>query len=434
MGPASDASARLEAAIGIHGYLTRAPPVPARIKARPEDFVVEEVPRELPQEEAGRFLTVRVTVRNWETNRLVRELARRLGISRRRIRFAGTKDKRAVTTQWMTFADVAEEDVERLDLPDVTLEVHGRASRHLAVGHLLGNRFRLRLRDVPLPRGEASSRMRAVAGELRAAGGFPNFFGPQRFGEVRPVSHLVGRRLVRGDLEGAVQTYLGHPFPAEPEDARRAREAFEASGDVARALREFPSRLGYELALLNHLRVRPGDYAGALERLPHNLLTLFVYAYQSYLFNRMLSLRLARGLGLRDPRPGDLVLPRDRRGIPERGRPVEVTEANREKVRRRVEEGTAWISGLLLGTEAPFAEGEMGALEREVVEEEGIERRAFAVPVLPRLASRGLRRELLAPLEEFAYRVRGDVILTFRLLPGCYATALLREVTKGETP
>lgn len=424
----------MEEAVGISGYLTHAPPVPARVKARPEDFVVEEIPEELPLHDDGRFLVVRVTSRNWETNRLVRAMARRMGISRHRIAFAGTKDKRAVTTQWMTFADVEAETVRLIHLGDVRLEPEGRARRPLRVGHLLGNRFDLRLRDVPLPREEVSSRMRRVAGELRFAGGFPNFFGPQRFGEVRPVTHLVGRALVQGDVKGAVHTYLGHPFPEEPEDARRAREAFDASGDVEQALRDFPSRLGYESALLNRLRRQPGDYEGALRQLPRNLLTLFVNAYQAYLFNRMLSRRLAGGLGLTDPLPGDLVLPRSRRGLPERGRSVEVTAANREKVRRQVQAGKAWISGLLLGTEAPFAKGPMGELERAVVEEEGVPREAFAVPAMPRLGSRGQRRELLAPLEGLAYRVREDVRLTFRLLPGCYATALLREVTKGESP
>ncbi len=424
----------MEEAVGIAGYLTHALPVPGRVKAQPEDFVVEEIPEELPFHDDGRFLVVRVTSRNWETNRLVRALARRMGISRRRIGFAGTKDKRAVTTQWMTFADVEAETARLVRLSDVRLEPLGRSRRSLTVGHLLGNRFDLRLRDVPLTRQEASSRMQAVSRELRAAGGFPNFFGPQRFGEVRPVTHLVGRALVQGDVERAVHIYLGHPFPEEPEDARRAREAFEASGDVEQALREFPPRLGYENALLNHLRQRPGDYKGALRQLPRNLLTLFVNAFQAYLFNRMLSLRLARGLGLTDPLPGDLVLPRSRRGLPERGRPVAVTEANREKVHRQVGAGKAWISGLLLGTEAPFAEGSMGDLEREVVEEEGVPREAFAVPSMPRLASRGQRRELLSPLEAFSYRVREDLRLTFRLLPGCYATALLREITKGESP
>ncbi len=418
-------------AVGVSGFLTETPPVGGRIKATVDDFIVEEVPMELPASEGGRFLLARVTARNWETNRLVRELSRRLGTSRTRISFAGTKDKRAITTQLMSFAGVDAEELSRVHLKDVVLEPLHRSARRLGLGHLMGNRFRVRLRDISLPTEEVSSRLRGLARELNSTGGFPNFFGPQRFGESRPISHLVGRALVRGDLRGAVETYLGHPEPGEREDAYRARHAFEESGDVARALRDYPKRLSFERALLNHLRRNSGDYAGALRRLPLNLLTLFVYAYQAFLFNRILSLRLKRGLGLNEPLVGDLVLPMDKRGLPRRDASVEVTEANLNKVRERVRAGKAWISGLVLGYDVPFATGAMGRLEEEVVAEEGVRPEDFTVSAMPRLSSRGLRRGILASLLDFSYEVDGDVILSFRLNPGCYATALLREFTKG---
>lgn len=424
----------MEEEVGIRGYLTAAQGIGGCIKGEPEHFVVEEVPLELPPTEEGRFLLVKVTSRNWETNRLVRELSRSLGISRRRISFAGTKDKRAVTTQLMTFEGIETEDLSRIRLRDIDLVPLHRTARRLELGHLLGNRFRVRLTDIQLPRQELPERLDAIVGELQSAGGFPNFFGLQRFGDKRPISHLVGRSIVRGDLQGAVELYLAHPQPAEEEDAFMARKAFEESGDVSRALREYPDRLGFEKALLNHLRRRPGDYKGALMQLPHNLLTLFVYAYQAFLFNKILSLRQEEGLPLGEPLVGDLILPMGKRGLPRRESPIEVTKANLQKVRRQLEAGKAWVSGLLLGYDVPFAEGEMGRLERSVVEEEAVRPEDFVVTEMPRLSSRGLRRGLLAPLMEFSHQVDGDVLLSFRLNPGCYATALLREVTKGGSP
>ncbi len=427
-------SIAMEERVGISGYLTSTPAIGGRIKAAVEDFVVEEVPLELPASDQGRFLLVRVTSRNWETNRLVRELSRRLGISRRRIHFAGTKDKRAITTQRMTFADVEAEAVRRVTLKDVTLEPMHRTMKRLELGDLLGNRFRIRLRDASLSKTELLDRLRSLDDELREAGGFPNFFGPQRFGESRPISHLVGRALVRGDIRNAVEMYIGHPEPEEPEDSYEARRAFEESRDVTRALKEYPRRLSFERALLNHLRQRPGDYEGALRQLPLNLLTLFIYAYQAFLFNIMLSKRLQSGLGLNEPLTGDLVLPMDRKGLPLRHEPVEVTGSNINKIREQVRAGKAWVSGLILGYETPYAGGKMGELERETVSAEGVKPEDFTVPAMPRLSSRGLRREVLAPLMEFTYRVERDVLLSFRLNPGCYATVLLREFTKGGSP
>jgi tRNA pseudouridine13 synthase len=423
----------MEAEVGLASFGTSTPGIPARIKAAPEDFVVEEIPAELPVVAAGRFLVVRVTVRNWETHRLVRQLARTLGISRNRINFAGTKDKRAVTTQRMTFEGLDEDDLEALHLKDVDLEVLHRTSRRLALGDLVGNRFRITLREVDLPEDDVRARLRALHQELEGAGGFPNFFGIQRFGELRPLSHRVGRAMVRGDLERAVTLYIGQAFPGEDVETSHARTAFLETGDAARALKEMPSYLSFERTLLHHLRERPGDYGGALLRFPHSLLTLFVNAYQSYLFNRILSLRLAEGMPLDEPTMGDLLLPLDQRGLPDRRRSIAVTEANREKVSRQIRAGKAWVSGLLAGYEISLAEGEMGRLERRVIQEEDVDLDDFVVRALPRLASRGLRRALVAPVRDLTFDLEEGVRLAFSLNPGSYATSLLREVTKGDS-
>ncbi|MFQ6013213.1 MAG: tRNA pseudouridine(13) synthase TruD [Thermoplasmata archaeon] len=423
----------MEAEVGIAGYGTTTSGVGGRIKDTPEDFVVEEIPVDLPVVAAGRFLVVRVTVRNWETHRLVRQLARSLRVSRRRISFAGTKDKRAVTTQRMTFEGLDEEALDAVHLKDVTLEPLHRTSRRLSLGALMGNRFRIRLREVNLSGGEARARLQSLGQELRQAGGFPNFFGVQRFGELRPLSHRVGRAIVRGDLARAVELYVGETFPREDPESLAARAAFRESGDVARALKELPPRLSFERSLLHHLQARPGDYGGALLRLPHTLLTLFVNAYQAYVFNRILSLRMAEGIPLNEPLSGDLLLPLNKWGLPDRRRPIAVTETNRSKTTSQARAGKAWVSGLLPGYDVPLAAGQMGRLEGRVIQEEGIDPGNFAVKALPGLASRGLRRALVAPVRDFAFVLEEGVRLTFALNPGCYATSLLREVTKGDT-
>src|SRR2546425_8822277 len=88
-----------EGVVGISQYATSAPGLGGRIKASAEDFVVDEVSVDLPRSETGRYTAARLRTKNWETNRLVRELARHLRISRKRIAFAGTKDRRAGATE-----------------------------------------------------------------------------------------------------------------------------------------------------------------------------------------------------------------------------------------------------------------------------------------------------------------------------------------------
>ncbi len=417
---------------GIRAYLTTTAGIGGRLKATPEDFVVVEIPEDFEPAEGGRYLNATVTSRNWETNRLVRQMARQLGVSRKRIRFAGTKDKRAVATRLMQF-DVSREELGSVGLGDVVIQDPYRTDRRLEVGDLRGNRFEIWVRDLGVAGNEAEASLQATREAIEAAGGFPNFFGVQRFGEVRPVTHLVGRALIAGDLKGAVDTYLSHPVDGEPDDAQAARRALGASGDYAVALTDFPDRLGFEKALLNALVKTPGDYAGALEALPLNLRLMFVHAYQGYLFNLILSERLRRGTPLGEAAVGDRVLPLDAWGVPAKGREIPADEGNLEKVNRQLREGAAAVGGPVLGTEMTPASGEPGALEADVFATEGVGPEDFVVPEMPRLSSKGMRRPLLARITDLKTHVEAEgARLTFALPRGTYATCLLREFMKSE--
>src|SRR2546427_9840506 len=95
----------MERDVGIVGYLTSTPGVGGRIKAALEDFVVDEISAPPPMSAEGRYTIAQIRVRNWETNRLVRALARVLHISRNRRPVAGTNDKPADTTRLFSFED-----------------------------------------------------------------------------------------------------------------------------------------------------------------------------------------------------------------------------------------------------------------------------------------------------------------------------------------
>jgi len=421
----------MERDLGIEGYLTTTPGVGGTLKAIADDFVVEEVSAPPPPQADGRFTIARLRVREWETNRLVRQLARGLHISRRRIGYAGTKDKRAVTAQLFSFEGVEPEAIASLRLKDVEVLETFRASRPLEIGDLVGNRFSIVVRDLRVEGGKAGDVVADTTRQLVAAGGFPNFFGVQRFGSIRPITHLVGRHIVRGEFREAVETYVANPIEGEDPESFEVRAALEESGDVKEALHDYPRNYTFEKAILNHLAVHPDDYVGALRVLPLNLLIMFVHAYQSYLYNRILSERMRRGLPIREPVVGDLVLPADRRGLPDRERTIDVTADNRERVAARCHEGKAWVSGVLYGSESAFADGEMGEIERAAIASEGVRPEDFIIPDLPRISSRGTRREILAPLRDLRASVAGpDLTVTVELTRGAYATCLLREYMK----
>jgi len=266
---------------------------------------------------------------------------------------------------------------------------------------------------------------------LAGAGGFPNFFGVQRFGSIRPITHIVGRCMVRGEFKAAVDAYVANPIEGEDEQAFDARTALEQSGDYGGALKMYPDVMSFEKAILNHLVKHPDDHIGALEQLPFNLLMMFVHGYQSYLFNRILSERIRRRLPLGRPIVGDVVLAVGKDGLPDDRHLVPVNDDNMEKVGRQVSGGKAFVSGVLFGSESTLAEGEMGGIERTVVESEGLKPHDFTLPAMPRLSSKGTRRPLVMPLPRLDMKPSdGMMNMRFELSKGCYATVLLREFMK----
>ncbi len=206
-----------EADIGMRCYLCFADGTGGHLKTLPEDFVVREISDPPRAKESGKFTIATVTSRNWETNRLVRIMARSMGISREMIGFAGTKDKRAVTTQLMSFK-CPPEDLAKIDLKDVEITGPYRGSRAIQIGDLIGNEFEVTVKGCTMDPLLVPETVEKDVFVIKKIGGFPNYFGVQRFGVIRPVTHLVGERLVRGDIEGAIRTYVCFTTPEEPEE------------------------------------------------------------------------------------------------------------------------------------------------------------------------------------------------------------------------
>jgi len=420
-----------ESDLGLELFYTQdIPGIGGKLRKTPEDFVVDEISVLPPPSPDGKYVIARVWHRNWEMNRLVRRLSSNLKMSRSRVGFAGTKDGRAVATQLMSF-NAPIEEVRALSIPDVKIVEAYAARRMVEIGDLIGNTFAIKVSDID-NQVDIRGTCDAVRARLDALGGFPNFFGTQRFGSVRPITHLIGKDLIRGDFEGAVMRYVANPMDEEDSEANQARRTLQETGDFERALREFPKKLTFERTMINRLNETPGDYLGALRTIPRNLLMMFVHAYQSFLFNRILSERIRRDIPINEPVIGDLVLPLNKLGLPDHDDPILVTKDNLEKAVRNSREKKAFVSGMLYGTESRFAEGPMGVIEKEVIGREDIGNMDFQIVGLREASSKGTRREILATYKDLNMGVEeGAATFSFSLNKGCYATAFLREYMKA---
>ena len=421
--PASD----LDKSLGMDYYVTDSPGCGGTIKSSAEDFSVSEVFEDL-RYEGGRYLVLDVEKTNWDTHHLIREMARRLCISQKRFSWAGTKDKRAVTSQRISIMNLDEAELTKINLPDLKIRVLGKTNRAVGLGDLLGNRFAIIIRDLSCP--DPAARMQAISMEIAKERGVPNYFGVQRFGDRRPVTHLVGEALVKGRTEEAVFIYLAMPFEAELPRTKEAREMLWKSRDIPEALKDFPEYLHYELAMLNYLVEHPGDYAHCFDVLSINLKRLFVHAYQSFLFNKMLSLRLARKIPLYIADVGDVVcFAKD--GMPDLVRLQKVTSENTDAVNRLAERGRAFLTLPLIGFETEIGGGFEAETAKAILAREGIIPEDFRVAANPDLGSRGTRRAALCPVMPQFQVTDNRAELSFVLPKGSYATVVLREYMKS---
>jgi tRNA pseudouridine13 synthase len=420
--------------MGLKLFYTNTRGVGGKLRYRTEDFVVDEVslyPAPIKTPVNGRFTVATVRAHNWETNRLVKKLARELGIRSTQVHFAGTKDKRGVTTQLMTF-ECSPGGVEALNIPDVEISKIYTSNHRLKLGRLYGNKFNILLSNPELRGSDLTEALNSTRTKLDELKGFPNFFGVQRFGAVRPITHKVGRFIVKRRFEEAVWEYIGNPIPGD-------NMGFEARSNLARtkdfeaALDEYPKELWFERAIIHYLIDNPEDYTGALRRFPRNLLSMFVHSYQSYIFNQILCERISRGISLIEPQLGDYVLAVDKDGLPIHTEWYPVTLDNRKKLTKYAGAGRVFISGLLFGSESQFAEGVQGEIEHKYIEQEELVPDDFVIPELLTAPSRGIRRELVAPIKNFNMEISEDSArFQFQLHKGTYATSLLREYMKGD--
>ena len=172
---------------------------PAILRARCEDFDVEEIPTYLPDGQ-GEHLFLWIEKRDLPAGELLTRLARSLGVSSRDIGVAGQKDRRAVTRQFVSVPRSCESRLSNIDDDRIRILAVSAHGNKLRTGHLIGNRFRIVLRSSS-DEGFTPAHSEATNARLTelAESGFPNYFGPQRFGHEGRTA-LDGVAFLRGEL------------------------------------------------------------------------------------------------------------------------------------------------------------------------------------------------------------------------------------------
>ncbi|MSR60518.1 MAG: tRNA pseudouridine(13) synthase TruD [Planctomycetaceae bacterium] len=258
-----------------------------KIKRLPEDFQVSELSQFAAG--GGSYALYRMSKRSLGTPEAIDEIVRRWHLPRARVSYGGLKDRHAITQQHVTIYNGPPRNMSEKNLE---LYYLGQCDRAFTPKDIDGNRFTIVIRDLS-KQGLAEA---VTALDETGRDGLPNYFDDQRFGSVGESGEFIARAWCHGDFERALWLALADPNPDDRPDERVEKRLLrehwgrwpECKAVLARSHRR---------SVVTYMADKPPDrpdYRGAFARLKIDLRGLYLAAFQSFLWNRMLAISLRR--------------------------------------------------------------------------------------------------------------------------------------------
>ena len=386
-----------------------------KLKQVPDDFRVEEITNVDPGQ-AGPHAYYRLEKINWTTPDALNTIRRRWQIPFNRLSYGGLKDRHARTSQYLSIFHGPQRNMTS---QGITVTYLGQREVPFTSSDIKVNRFTLTLRSMSPKAVDQARNALPVLERI----GVPNYFDDQRFGSVSPDGRFVAKEMVLGRFEQALKLALTAPYEFDRTAMKHEKQMLrDLWGDWARLKTELPN--GPASRLIGHLLKNPEDFTGALEHLNPELRGLYLAAWQSHLWNKMLAKwlrdRVAPGqlLAMRS-RMGDLPIPRSI--PPESLNEWRELELPLPSARLKIEPGVPWAT-----------------LVEEVMDEEGVPLDQMKLKALRKpFFSKGDRAAAVIPQGLKAESSKDDLntgklkmVLRFDLPRGSYATMIVKRVTQ----
>jgi tRNA pseudouridine13 synthase len=393
-----------------------------KLKATPADFVVtEEADLPLVRGPAA-FAVYRLAKSSWDTFDLVDLLARRLGVARGDINVGGYKDRHGATEQLIS--------VRGLSRPPATfaegtfsLRLEGWSEEPITARALRGNRFAITMRDLT-----AHEAGRAVLNAADAArDGYPNYYDEQRFGSARHGEGFMGKEIFLGRRERALRLWFTPSRHDDQKTRTMKRTVLENWGQWGKTAGIGFGDYGRVLAYLAQHRQA---YHKALEVLDRRFIVFVLNAYQSWLFNEVLS----RWLAARAAADGfPLQQLRYARGVMQFYGPLAPLAAEALRPARLPVPGHDTVA----------ADSTVAAILDDVLAAEAITLADLRVRNMHRISVGGVERAAVVvpedvavegPLDDDLYPGRKKLLLRFFLPRGSYATVMMKRIMLVRPP
>ena len=402
---------------GMECYCTNFAGINGTIKENNEEFQVSEIidytflkPPYFSsvQNNEHKFPLYLLEKHNIDSNHAVIEIKKQSGL---KLKIMGIKDAKAETSQYASC-----EQTKNLPKYIIThktkLTLLGFLRTPLSKSALIGNSFQIKIKT-------SDNNIHPFLLELNK---IANFYGLQRFGSERMVTHLVGKALLNRNYNEAIEYLLSYTSKYDSKFSKEIRERSRDPNNYQKLIKILPKGMDLERNILSTI-MKGKDSIAVIRSIPINIRRLFVQAYQSYVFNKCLSTSLLCNEDIQKCKDGDLCF--------EIEKPLVFGKIRR--FREGIDSNNDVIPAIrLVGYNYQPGKSRFDHITKKILSDENILPKDFYLKDLQELSVQMGFRQTLLCCSEFKYS--GMLDLSFKLPKGAYATTLLRELIKPLDP
>jgi len=390
---------KIDSQIGILVYSTKFNGIGGRIKDEAEHFKVDEVLsakslKSIIQQDG--YAVYKLKKKKIDTNHALSDIFQKTGI---RLKSLGLKDASAVTEQFVC-SDSKSKSIDNYSSEKYSLEKIGHVKKPLSKKDMIGNHFSIKISDCV---GNLS--------DFTEYDKILNFYGYQRFGSKRAVTHLIGKALLQRNFKKAVDLLLSFTSTYDSKENTEIREKLADPSNYKKYLSQVPPQMDVERIVLQEM-IEHDDPQKAIHAVPLPLRRFYVQAYQSFLFNHALSAAFTDGENLFAAQEGDVCY--DSHGIIGK-----------------------YVKGLDQFLALPFVGYSYYKKTRfdfqisKILQTEEITPKDFFIKEMQEISSEGGFRQAAIQCTDHSSK---DTTVEFTLSRGSFATIVLREIMKPEDP
>jgi tRNA pseudouridine13 synthase len=403
---------------GVECYCTNFKGINGKIKKTNEEFQVSEIIDytflkppyfSSDQNNEHKFPLYLLEKHNIDSNHAIIEIKKKLGL---KLRVLGIKDAKAETSQYAS-CEQTKNLPKCVITPKTKLTLRGFLRTPLSKSALIGNSFKIKINQA------SDNDIQPFLLELN---NIANFYGLQRFGSERMVTHLVGKALLNRNYNEAIEYLLSYTSKYDSKFSKEIRERSRDPNNYQKLIKILPKGMDLERNILSTI-MKGKDSIAVIRSIPINIRRLFVQAYQSYVFNKCLSTSLLYNEDIQKCKDGDLCF--------EIEKPLVFGKIRR--FRDGIDSNDAVIPAIrLVGYNYQPGKSRFDHITKKILSEENILPRNFYIKDFQELSVQMGFRQTLLCCSEFKYS--GMLDLSFKLPKGSYATTLLRELIKPIDP